>query len=232
MARFLNAIANDDTVQTNPGIDLNYGGQNGYTGAVTITDDNGVIGESWLSNQSYVQRNLVPVLVSSPKLFKYASTDEGKKLVKTLKAIVEQHPLTVTGLNATLETAWEESQSGINGQMQEDLTDVTRARSSVNMTFKEKAGVPFRRFFEFWIKYGLMDPDGKSPLVSSLKKYRDDKTIKVYTPDYYTMTMLYFEPDITNRFIVEAWLCFNMAPKSTGPIEVKEINIMLVQNIT
>jgi hypothetical protein len=38
----------------------------------------------------------------------------------------------------------------------------------------------------------------------------------MYTPDYYTFSMLFIEPDITHTTVYDAWLISNMYPKSNG----------------
>lgn len=60
-----------------------------------------------------------------------------------------------------------------------------------------------------------MDPDTKRALVAQY--ITDINTIGgMYTPDYYTGTVLFIEPDITQKVVVDAWLCTNMFPKGNG----------------
>ena len=60
-----------------------------------------------------------------------------------------------------------------------------------------------------------MDPDVKRPLVS---QYITDisKVGGMYSADYYTGTVIFIEPDITQKVVVDAWLSTNMFFKSNG----------------
>ena len=103
------------------------------------------------------------------------------------------------------------------GEMMEEPTNVTRERSTLSFTIRERAGKSVVKFLDYMIRYGLMDPDQKRPLVSRLWSGKGLEDVGgMYTPDFYTGTAIFIEPDTTMRVAVDAWLCTNMFFKGTG----------------
>ena len=74
----------------NPILDLQYGGQMGYAPDYT----------QWVSNQSYIRRNLFCLLVEAPRGFRFLP--DADKYVGVLKSLVELHTLSIDGLQAGL----------------------------------------------------------------------------------------------------------------------------------
>ena len=183
-------------------VDLKYGGQMGFQPDYP----------SYLSNAAYVKRNLIPFLVQAPRGFKDLDNTNGK-MVETLKALIELHPKSIEGLNSTLRVEWSETPFGGAGEMQQDVTNVTRERSSPVFTWTEKYGKPINRFFDFWITGLLMDPNTKYPgvVMNNVSQKPTD-----LLPDYIAATVLFVEPDPTHTKVVEAWLCTNMMPDTGG----------------
>lgn len=231
LERVKNALATGSYNHNNEKmLDLEFGGQEGYSPRLGYIDEDGKNYSEWISNHKYVSKNVIAVVLQTPRFFDYMP--EPQKWVKTFKSLMELHSKSIEGLQAGLTAEFSEHAVGGAGEMQEELTNVTRARSTITHNFEEKAGKPINRFLTDWIRYGMMDPDTKHALIGTLS---DFDSAELYTPDYYTATVLYFEPDITGRTVVEAWLCTNMAPKSNGEVvgkrdlvtggEVKEMPI-------
>lgn len=191
-----------------PILDLTKGGQHGYAPVLT----------EWISNQAYVRRQLIPILLEAPAFFQYM--DNKEKWVATLRALVELHPRTIEGFSAGLTVELDEHPVGGGGEMQQEFTDVKRARTEPVFTFTEKYGMPIQTFLYNWITYGLMDPETKTAMVGTLSGTGGDGDS--YPPNmlasYYSMTMLFIEPDPTHRKVQKAWITTNMFPKGTGEI--------------
>lgn len=195
-----------------PVLDLSYGGQNGYLPRIGMLGNDGKYYGEWISNHAYIKRNVIPIVLQIPGFFNYMP--EPLKWKRYYKALMETHALTIDGLASGLTVESDEHAIGGSGEFQEEVTDVKRARSNPSFTFQEKAGRSIQKFFEAYIKYGLMDPDTKDPLV---KRYMNINDVGgMYTPDFYTGTMIFIEPDITKQNVIDAWLCTNMFPKSAG----------------
>lgn len=186
---------------SNPVLNATYGGMNGYSADY----------REWVNNAAYVQRNVFALLLEAPAFFQLLT--DANIWVSTLRAMVELHPRTIEGLNMGLTVETGETPVGGAGEMQEEVTNVTRQRSNPVFTYNDKYGRPFQRFLEYWITYGLMDPASKVANIGTLSNYPADML-----PDRYAMTVLFIEPDPTHRKAIKTWLCTNMFPKGTGDI--------------
>ncbi len=188
-------------------LDLSSGGQHGWS----------VNHVEWINNQAYVRRNLVCVLLEAPRFFQLMP-DSGK-WVQMLRSMVELHAQSIEGLKAGLEVSVEEHAIGGGGEMQHEYTDVKREQSSVTMAFVEKYGRPIQKLIHNWITYGMMDPEAKFAMVSTLGR---DKIPTDLLADWYSMSCLFFEPDPTHQIVEKAWVGANMFPKGTNTIEGKK----------
>lgn len=182
---------------------INLGGQQGYMPDYTILD----------SNANYVRANLICVLIAAPAGFK--DLPDSEAWIGGLKAMVERHATRIEGLRSTLNVEWQETALGGAGEMQQDVSNVTRERSEPAFTWPEKYGKPFKTLLSGWIYNLMQDPNTKVPMVVTrgLAKRID------MTPAYRGATMLFIEPDVTHTRVVEAWLSTNMMPNTSGPIE-------------
>ncbi len=186
-------------------LDPTYGGQFGYSPRV----------DQLISNQAYVRRNLIALLVEAPRFF--SLMNESQKWVDTLKSLVELHARSIEGLNAGITLEFDEHPVGGAGEMQSEITDSKRARTEPSFTFVEKYGRPIQTFLQNWIQYGGMDPDTKYALAGTLGK-EEPKDLLL---DWYSASMLFIEPDPLHRQVVKSWLVVGMMPKTTGTIEGK-----------
>lgn len=185
-----------------PMLDLTVGGQMGYV----------PVPAEWVSNAAYVRRNLIPILLEAPKFFQLMP--DPQKWVECLRAIVERHCRTWEGFNAGLTVEFDEHPVGGAGEMQQEITDVKRARTEPSMTIVERYGMPVTTMIYHWICYGMMDPDVKLALSNTLAGERPDDML----PDWFTMSMAFIEPDPQHRRAVKTWVVVNMMPKGTGEI--------------
>lgn len=204
MSRLTEAILGGKAFGTHanqPMLDLTYGGQQGWSPNL----------KEWISNQAYVRRNLVCVLLEAPRFFTLMP-DPGK-WTSTLKSLVELHCRSIEGFNAALTVDTDEHPVGGAGEMQQEITNVTRARTEPSFTFVEKYGRPIQTFLQHWIQYAMMDPETKYALLGTLENKPED-----LLADWYSMTCLFLEPDPLHRKVVHAWLTTNMYPKETGEI--------------
>jgi hypothetical protein len=182
-------------------LDLSYGGQQGY--APNLVEI--------VSNQAYIRKNLICILLEAPKFFQLMP--DPAKWVQSLKALFELHCRTIEGFNAGLTVDFDEHNVGGAGEMQQEVTDVKRARSEPVFGFVEKYGMPIQTFLYYWITYGMMDPDTKYALAGTLSQPPSDMLL-----DWYTATALFIEPDPTHTKVMKSWVTTNMMPKGTGEI--------------
>lgn len=205
MARITDAILDQRAFgrgSNQPMLDPTFGGQFGYAPVLT----------EWVSNQAYVRKNLIPILLEAPRFFQLMP--DPQKWVDTLKSIVELHTKTIEGLNAGLTLELDEHPVGGAGEMQQEVTDSKRARSEPVHGLVEKYGMPIQTFLYNWITYGIMDPDVKFALSNTLDGTRPEDMLA----DQYSMSVLYMEPDPQHKRVVKSWIVTNMFPKGTGEI--------------
>lgn len=205
MSRLSDAILANTTAyakgHTAPMVDLQNGGQMGFSPDLA----------GWVSNQAYVRRNLICLLVEAPKGFNLLP--DPNSWIATLRALVELHPLSIDGLNAGLEVEFASNPVGGAGQIQEDFTDVKETPSAPVFRWGEKYGMPVASFFRGWITNLMMDPNSKVANIATLANRPQD-----LLSDQTAATMIFIEPDPTFQFVVKSWLVTNMMPKGTGEI--------------
>ena len=188
-----------------PILDLQFGGQHGW--APNLTE--------WVSNQAYVSRPLICILLEAPRMFNVMP--DSQKWISSLKALFELHARTIDGFNAGLKVDTEEHPVGGAGEQQQEVVNVTRERSQPKFTFIEKYGRPIQTFLEYWIRYGLMDPETKYALLGTMNK----DEVKDLLADWFSATCLFVVPDPSHKRVDKAWITTNMFPLSNGDITAK-----------
>lgn len=207
MARLTDAIISGAYTRDidRPILDLKYGGQQGW--APNLTE--------WVSNAAYVTRPLICILLEAPRMF--TVMPDPQKWISSLKALFEVHARSIDGLTQTLTVDTDQHPVGGAGEQQEEIVNVTREKSSPKFSWNEKYGMPITTFLSYWIRYGMMDPETKFALLSTLNK----SEVKDMLPDWYTATAIFIEPDPLHKKVTKAWLCTNMFPKTSGEIVAK-----------
>ena len=213
--RFTNALLRKGELLSGQSATLNlaYGGQSGFLPRIGLIGGDGKTYGEWISNHAYIKRSIIPIVLQTPRFF--SLMPEPEKFRRFFKSLVETHALTIDSLTSGLTVDTDEHAVGGGGEFFEEPTDVKRARSNPSMTFQEIAGRAVQKYFNIWIKYGIMDPDTKTPSVVRFMN-SIDQVGGMYTPDFYTATCIFIEPDVTRMDVLDAWLCTNMFPKSDG----------------
>jgi hypothetical protein len=203
-SRFKDSILNKTILANNasPIVDTTYSGQHGYASDLRY----------YHANTDYVRRNVIAKLVEAPTGF--AHYPNADVLYRILKSLVETHAMSWEGLASTMSVEKVSTAVSGAGEMQDTPSKVTVAPCSPTMMVPEKYGLIYRRFFQFWMRDLIWDPELDKPgiFTQALSSHPDD-----HLPDVYTMTVCFFEPDPTGRHVNRAWLCGNMFPE--GGIE-------------
>lgn len=212
MSRLTNAILGNQAFSngsTAPMLDVTYGGQFGWAPDLT----------QWVSNQAYIRRPLVCILLEAPRFFQLMPNPT--VWVQTLKSLFELTPTVIEGMNATIEVEWADHPVGGAGEIQQEVTDVKRTRSEPAFTWIEKYGRPIQNFLQQWITYGMMDPETKYAMIGTLSKASGVTLPSDLLADWFTASALFYEPDPTHTKVVKSWVTTNMMPKGTGEIIAK-----------
>lgn len=185
-----------------PMVDLKYGGQMGYAPQYA----------EWVNNAAGIRKNLICLLVDYPRGFdKLPEKDEW---IKTLRQLVEVHPLSITGLNATLTVATTGNPFGGDGQQQLDPTNVTMEPTNVSMRWNEKYGHPISKFWSQYIRLLIMDPQTKVAGISTLGGDRPGDML----PDMRSFACAFIEPDPQHNKVVRSWVVTNLFPQGSGEV--------------
>lgn len=213
-----------------PTYDLRYGGQFGYLPIIGGLDESGKPIHEWMYNQPYLRRDIIPIVLQTPRMFDLFPNS--KYWHAAVKALFEVHLKTIDGLNSSLTAEFVEQDMGLSGATLEEVANVEREKISLSGTVTEKYGNPVEVLIDIWMRYGMMDPDTKDPLISRLDTKNE---IGAYTPEWKTCTILFIEPDVLNRRPIHAWLVSNIMPKANPEIigkrdkkasrELKEITL-------
>ncbi len=197
-------------------LNTKFGSQQGYLPALGAKMPDGKTYGEWINNAAYISRNVIPFVLEVPKFFDFFSNP--KDWIETFISIFEVHPETIDGLDATLTVEKDQHNVGGGGQVHHEITNVKRPEGAVKYTLREKDGKPINRFLDLYIRYGIMDPDAKKPLVTLLPGFTKGM---LYTPEYYTFSTLFVEPDITHTRVIEAYLLINQSPNTAGTVTSK-----------
>ena len=202
-----------------PALNLNFGAMMGAMPRYGYRDTDGNHYGEWISATPYTRENIVPILLSYPKIFDWLPDTE--EWVGMLKAMMEVQAQSIDGLKSTITVDTESHAIGGAGEQFDIPTNVTRERSEPSYTWKERMGRPYTKFLNFWVEYGIMDPDTKrAKVLRYFEDYTSNERFTLYTPEYYTASVLYIEPSNQFTTVEKSWLCFNMFPKgSLGAVE-------------
>lgn len=205
-------------------VDLRFGGQNGFTNQLN----------QLISNQPYVSRPLIALLIEAPLGFE--DLNNPSYWTESLRALIELRAEKIAGLDSTIEVVTEEtSMVGGAGEMHQDFTNVTRARSNPVFTWPESYGLPVKAFWEGYVSNLMMDADSKVANVNTLREAGARPSAML--ADYYTFTCAFIEPDRTHSKVVRSWLCTNMMPtgrlaQSEGTRDLQQAGQSLKYDIT
>lgn len=186
------------------GVDASRGGQFGF-----MID----IG-NYINNTPYTGNHVIPVLMQYPKAYDLFDKDTRDVLVRMLKSLIEVNAKSITGLRSTLATEWMSVEVGGAGEIQQELTNVTRERAAPNYVWHEVEGCVIGRFWEWNIETLGMDANSKYPNIIA-----EGFNITTLLADMTRFVTLYIEPDRTGQYCVDAYLCANMFPMSAGDRE-------------
>lgn len=212
--------------------DITKGSNWGFLPMIGGMDDGKNI-HTWMYNQPYHRRDLIAIVLETPKGFDYLPNPT--MWHQAVKSLFEVHSKTIDGLDASLTVDSTDTDSGLSGGKMKSPSNVTRAESTVTLGgIQEAYGIPFEILLDTWIRYLIMDPDTKAPLITTLPKATD---ISVYDPTYWTCSVMFIEPDVLLRKSVHGWLTVNLYPEGNPDIvgkkdknsgrDLKEISITM-----
>lgn len=166
-----------------------------------------------LSEQGYVRKPLELVVIESPRFFNLMPNPA--QWHASFRNMIERKAIRVEGFQAGLTVEVDQHAAGGAGEIMQEPINVTRERSDPQLTFIEKYGRPIQRMHDIWIRYAIMDPETKYAMLTTLGASAPSDLLA----DWYSATVLAYEPDPIHRGIEKAWLTTNFYPMGTGAIE-------------
>ncbi len=200
---------------------LAFGGQNGW-----MPDLREIHG--W---QQYVQRNARCLVVETPRFLNYLPNPEIWR--ESWRCLWEKHAKKISGFKQGLKASVTEQDAGGAGEKLQIVGDMKRDRTEPVTDFDEKEGRPIQRMLEVLMRFGLMDPNTKTALISTLIEAAAARGLKDlgldvhgngmpkdWLLDWFGGTILVYECDITDTRVDKATLTTNVWPHETGPIDM------------
>lgn len=167
---------------------------------------------AWHSQAAAMRGQLHCVLLEAPGFFALMPNPE--MWYAALKNLFENHMKTWEGFNGTLKVDFEEHDVGGGGEKFHEIANTTREQTTPSSTVIDKYGDPIKTLLYNWIIYGMMDPETKYAMVSTLPGERPADLL----PNWSSASALFFETDPLHRHITRSWVVVNMMPKSSGEI--------------
>lgn len=164
----------------------------------------------WANAGKLVKPRLIAVLLRAPGGMKLQAN--GTDRIAFLKAMVELHAKSITGLNRSMTAEFVETVVSNAGEMMENVSKTSRERSVPSFVWDELDGKPITRMIEDWMIDLMMDPETGHPRVITYDEYTKAEN-PVLSPDFKSMTVLFIEPTATLDGVLSAYLITNMMPK-------------------
>lgn len=170
--------------------------------------------KEWINNQAHVSRPAHCVMLEAPDMLAHFA--DPVKWRTAMKAMFELHSYTIEGLDMELKVDTDTHAIGGSGELQHEVTNTTRGVSAPKHQYVEKYGRPIQLLHEYWIRYGLMDPETKFALLGSTPAAGTGGAVTDMLANWYSATCLYIAPDPLHRHVDKAWLRSNMFPMGAG----------------
>lgn len=167
---------------------------------------------NFLSEQAYVRKPLEIVVIEAPKMFSLFPNPE--KWYAAYRNLLERKVTRAEGFEQGIEVVLDEHNVGGAGEMHQEPVDVKRARTQPQLSFVEKYGRPIQRMIDIMTRYGIMDPDSKFPMMATLAANVPTDQLA----DWYSGTILAYEPDPVHQRVDKAWLTTNFFPQNNGQV--------------
>lgn len=186
-------------------IDLSVGGQFGYQPDLRV----------YQSNTGYMPQNIIPFLMVPPRGFRYLP--DPAKATSILKQLIETQSKSITGIRRGKNVTYSERQLDGSGRMMRDVQDVVDEISTPTHAYDDRYGGAISGFWNFYIDMLMPNSVTKQPGIMNFTNNPPEE----WLVDNWSFTVLYVEPDVLRRGVVDAVMVTNMAPTTSGIIETQ-----------
>lgn len=155
------------------------------------------------------------IVLSTPRIM-----DPWPEAADMLRALMETHAKSITGIDVSYTVETGETIVGHDGQTMKVPTRTTRASVSPSATFEEYEGMPVWNLFRWWM-FAMQHPDTN---MSSLSAYVDSGSeLPAWYMSAFSMSMLFiqYDPSGLPDRIYDAVVINNMFPTSIGELGIQ-----------
>lgn len=191
-------------------IDLTKGGMEGIIPTIGTENQDGSLGDGWVSSHPYISQDLIPIILKVPGGYDFMPEPERWK--KTWAALFTEHAISIQGLNNGINIEVDETEIAGTGQFQEATRDVKYIRATLSTEHKEKDLKSIKKFLINTVRYLDKDPIAKRPLASDFISDLNEVGGS-WTPDLKTGSILFVEPDVTRKMAVNVFYGTNIGIK-------------------
>lgn len=215
------AVVKDPANPASNVLNIAHGARGGYMASI-LKKKNGSseVFENWINAAPYITRNLIPIVISTPRGFDLLSDPAAsKKLKAQFIELMESQPLRIEGFKSAISVETTDVPFGHDGQQFKATTKVGREISEPSFTWVEIQHKSILRFLNFLVEFFEGTPETNGIPLIALESTHFKKEI-IYTADMGTCNMVFIEPDVTRKTAIEVYMCFGMRP--IGTIGVNE----------
>lgn len=163
-------------------------------------------------NGSAKPQPLIPVLLTVPLLFNTPGLPSGTEWARMLKAIIETHAHSITGITSGVNVDSSERAVDGSGRMLSEVQDVTEEISKPIHAIYEQEGYPFFNYVNGYIRLFMKDPVSKHAGIVNLPGI-DRNTLPAIGIGSYGFTVMYIQPNSTRsraeKVIIQTGCYFN-----------------------
>lgn len=175
--------------------------------------------EAHLSNALYVSQNIIAKVLTTPDAYNYIP--QGKHWRDIAVSLIEEHAKTITGFNNTVTVDTDSSDIGATGEQQESIKKTNKAKTTLTFEIPEKFHKTVSKFLSLNIFYTMKDYVTERPLASDYISSLDEIG-GGWTPNMYSFSIIFIEPDVTRLGVVDAWLAVQFFFKGSGDRTAKK----------
>lgn len=171
---------------------------------------------TYLNSSRFVKGNTIAILVSEPKAMKYMP--DGEKRIAILRSLIEDRAVTISGLNGNIQAEFAETTEGHAGFKRQNFARTMRDQINPSLETPEVLNRGIHRFWADYLVWLLADPETQRAKVYTTDAWAASGNLQLLESDR-SFTVLFIEPNESGTDVVNAVLCTNMMPKTSGQNE-------------
>lgn len=187
---------------------------------------------NWGHLRHQTKQNMFVMVLDYPRGFDALPNPD--RWISMFKALIEDLPHRVEGVNWTQTPAWAETEHGGTGDMHHQMTDIKFSPTELSTPVRDREGYVIENFVTGWWNLLGLDPVSKRPGIFELDTV--DKDSIVMSSDFSGGVVIAFEASECMRYVHKAQIIYNVQPKegieSNGIRDLNAEKEIIEHNIT